>query len=271
MNGLCAALRLWRAMASGLCFLVFGVGALALSLTAFPLLTLTAADPATARARVQRTIHGGCAVFLGLMRLLGLIRWELHGGQALTAGSGPQGRLIIANHPSLIDAVFLLAWLPQADCIVKQALLENPFLRRAVRCAGYLGNADPDALVAQCAAALRSGRTLIVFPEGTRSVPGRPLRLQRGAARIALAAGVPILPVQIRCEPLVLSKRMKWYQMGDRPAHFRFDVLAALPPPTRRAGESEALAARRLTRTFERLLAAAPLAPPAAAAGYALP
>jgi 1-acyl-sn-glycerol-3-phosphate acyltransferase len=271
MNGWSAVRRPWRAAASGLCFLVFGAGALALSLTAFPLLSLTAADAATARLRVQRTIRAGCACFAALMKALGLVRWEVHGGEALAAAPDAGGRLIIANHPSLIDAVFLLAWLPQADCIVKQALLENPFLRHAVRRAGYLGNAEPDALVAECAAALRAGRTLLVFPEGTRSVPGRPLRLRRGAARIALAAGVPVVPVQIRCEPLVLSKRMRWYQMGDRPAHFRFDVLAPLPPPRRRAGESEALAARRLTRTFERLLAVEPPAAPAPWASYALP
>jgi hypothetical protein len=41
--------------------------------------------------------------------------------------------MIIANHPSLIDVVFLIGLVRQANCVVKQSLWENPFTRGPVR------------------------------------------------------------------------------------------------------------------------------------------
>jgi 1-acyl-sn-glycerol-3-phosphate acyltransferase len=245
--------RGWRIFATGLAFATFGLVALLLSLTLFPLLAVTAADVDRAARRVQAAVHYGCRWFIWFMKTLGLITYELHGREHLKV----PGRLIIANHPSLIDVVFLFAWLPQLDCIVKQELWRNPYLRRAVGWAGYIGNATPEGLVESCAASLRAGRTLVVFPEGTRSTPGQALRLQRGAARIALQSGVEVVPVQIRCEPITLTKGLKWYQVPERTPHYRFTAL----PPLRAdryqlEGEPQGHAARRLTAHFETVLTA---------------
>ena len=70
--------------------------------------------------------------------------------------------------------------MPEVDCIVKQALWRNVFLRWPVYWAGYISNATGEGLVAACAAALREDRSLMVFPEGTRTRPGQPLAFQRG-------------------------------------------------------------------------------------------
>jgi 1-acyl-sn-glycerol-3-phosphate acyltransferase len=254
--------RGWRIFATGLAFATFGMVTLLLSLSLFPLLAVTAADVDRASRRVQAGVHYGCRWFIWFMKTLGLITYEIRGREHLAA----PGRLIVANHPSLIDVVFLFAWLPQLDCIVKQELWLNPYLRRAVGWAGYIGNASPEGLVETCAAALRAGRTLIVFPEGTRSTPGKPMRLQRGAARIALQSGAPVVPLQIRCEPITLTKGLKWYQVPERPAHYTFTVLPPLHADWyQREGEPQGAAARRLTAQFETLLTPAEVRPAAAA------
>lgn len=254
--------RAWRIFATGLAFSIFGLLTLLLSLTLFPLLAVTARDLDRAARRVQAAVHYGCRWFVWAVKSLGLISYEINGREHLMV----PGRLIVANHPSLIDVVFLFAWLPQLDCIVKQELWLNPYLRRAVGWAGYIGNATPDGLVDTCAAALRSGRTLIVFPEGTRSTPGRPMRLQRGAAHIALRSGAPVVPVQIRCEPITLTKGLKWYQVPERRPHYSFKVLPPLLAESyRHADEPAAQAARRLTAQFEALLTPAEVRPAAAA------
>ena len=135
--------RGWRIFATGLSFSVFGFYALLLALTVCPLLALCSFNANTRSRRVQWVVHRACGHFVGMMKLLGLLSCEITGREHLQAGTG---RLIVANHPSLIDAVFLLSWLPQADCIVKQALTVNPFLRWTVAWAGYIGNAAPDEL-----------------------------------------------------------------------------------------------------------------------------
>jgi len=58
------------------------------------------------------------------------------------------------------------------------------------------GDADPDAH-ATALAILRQGGIVVVFPEGTRTRPGPLGRARTGAARIALDAGVAVLPVAV--------------------------------------------------------------------------
>lgn len=247
--------RYWRVLGTGIAFAVFGVAALLLSLSLFPLLAVTARDAEAGSQRVQRAISQAFGLFMRLMRLLGLMSFEIRGASALPG----RGRLIVANHPTLIDAVGLIALLPQADCIVKQDLTRNPFLRRAVRMAGYISNADPDALIAECAARLRAGRTLLVFPEGTRSLPGAPLRFHRGAARVALAAGCAVVPALVRCTPPTLRKHEPWYRVPPTPFHWSVEIFE--PVAAARfagAGTGDALAARRLTAFLENRLRAAP-------------
>ena len=76
-----------------------------------------------------------------------------------------------------------------------------------------------------CADSLARGNNLIIFPEGTRSVPGQPFSMQRGAANIALQANVPLTPVRIRCEPTTLTKAEKWYQIPSRRFTMELTVL----------------------------------------------
>jgi len=243
--------RLWRIGATGFAFAVFGVITLLLSLSVLPLLALTAADSDAASRRVQRVFYYGCRWFIWLMKSLGLLTYELHGREHLRV----PGRLIVANHPSLIDMVFMMAWMPQLDCIVKQDLWHNPFLRRAVIWAGYIGNASPEGLVENCVASLQAGRSLIVFPEGTRSVPGRRSVFRRGAAHIALRSGADVVPLRIRCEPVMLTKGSKWYQVPEQTPHYIFEALVPLHPERgRRESEANGATARRLTLQLEAML-----------------
>jgi 1-acyl-sn-glycerol-3-phosphate acyltransferase len=164
--------------------------------------------------------------------------------------------MIVANHPSLIDVLFLLACVPEAVCIVKHALRRNPVLTWLIGWAGYVSNGSPDGLVRDCVAALAGGHSLIVFPEGTRSTPGCPLALRRGAARIALESGAPIVPVRIHCEPSTLTKGTRWYQIPPRPPHLSFVVGAPLQLTSGGdTPDSTAGRARALTQQLARLLA----------------
>ncbi|MBL6751623.1 MAG: 1-acyl-sn-glycerol-3-phosphate acyltransferase [Nevskia sp.] len=238
----------WRLFATGLSFAVFGLGGVLLSLTLFPAIRLVSRSRDLQRRRIQRAMHRVFRLFIWQMRLLGVMTYEVDGAGRLLR----PGALIVANHPSLIDVVLLIALIPEVDCIVKRGLWRNPFLRWPVAWADYIPNqGSAQDLVQDAAANLRRGRSLIVFPEGTRSVPGQPLAMHRGAARIAIAADAPIVPVSIRCTPPTLTKAQAWYRIPPRRPHWRISVgEAVLPAAFAPAGAPPSMMARRLTQHF---------------------
>lgn len=237
----------WRLAATGGCFAAFGVGGLALSTFVFPALLLTPRKSRSTRARWL--IHKSFGLFMKLMEVVGVMHFEVNGAERLRRC---RNSLVLANHPTLIDVVALISLMPVATCVVKRALWNNPFLGGVVRAANYISNSEPENLIDSCAEELADGNPLIIFPEGTRTVPGEPLRFLRGASYIALKSGIPILPVLIHCTPSTLTKREKWYQIPHRRFHLRIEVLdPVLPSRWVSPTEPPALAARRLTQSLE--------------------
>jgi 1-acyl-sn-glycerol-3-phosphate acyltransferase len=240
----------WRLFATGWLLAVFGLAGLVLGITAFPLITLFTPDLERRHRRAQRLLHEALSFFLWWGTAMGLLTYEVRGRHWLR-----RGQLVVANHPSLIDVIFLLAFLPEADCIAKGKLFRNPCTGPAMRAAGYIDNsAGPRQVIGDAVAALTSRqRSLIVFPEGTRSVGGQPLKLSRGAAQIALRARAEVLPVTIRCSPAVLIKDQKWWQIPPQRPHYSFILHAPLQGRAfLHDGCSQAGAARELTHVLLR-------------------
>lgn len=238
--------RCWRIFATGLCFVCFGIGGVVLGVLVFPVIALfltgtgLKSGPRIAKWVISRSFRA----LVELMRLLGLLSYELHGRERLRG----EGLLILGNHPTLIDVVLLMGFVERADCIVKGALARNPFTRGPVRAAGFVFNDSGTGLVQNCVDSLRAGNNLIVFPEGTRTPRCGRMQLQRGAARIALTGGQDITPVRIRCTPLAMGKGERWYRVPRTRAHFHIEVCEPIRiAPFADTGASEALAARQLT------------------------
>lgn len=242
--------RLWRALGTGFCFAVYGSLSLLCGLTVLPLLVLWPGNEAARERRIRIFVSWSFRTLLGGIAFLGLGRVQVEGREWLQQS---KGSLVVATHPMYLDVVALLMLMPFADCVVKSAMLKNPFYRRFAKAAGYISNADSAILVDSCVEALQRGRTLVLFPEGTRTTTGEPPRFRRGAAQVALRAGCRVLPVLIHCSPPALTKSRAWWQAPEQPwtllvkfyppqelVAFGYD--AALPP---------GISARRLTRTLE--------------------
>jgi 1-acyl-sn-glycerol-3-phosphate acyltransferase len=237
----------WRFAATGTCFAVFGVGGLLLSIIAFPpLLVFSKKNRKNyARGIIQKSFR----LFLWFMEAVGIMRLEIIGKEKLrNCGRS----LVIANHPTLIDVVAIVSLVPAASCVVKRSMWKNPFLGGVVRSANYISNLEPDDLITDCAKDLTDGNSLLIFPEGTRSKPGKPLHFVRGTAHIALATGAPILPLVIRCNPSTLTKSEKWYQIPPRRFHLQIEVLdPILVNDWVNPDETQTIAARKLTHALE--------------------
>lgn len=241
--------RGWRIVATGMCFALFGLGGLMLRLVVFPILQCLVRDPQQRVKRARHIIRLAFRAFVEVMRMSGVIRYEITGLERLDR----HGLLILANHPTLIDTVLLMAFVRHADCIIKGALWRNPFTRGPVRAAGYISNAQGPDLIEDCIRSLRSGGNLIIFPEGTRTPSDGRISLKRGAANVAVRGGWAITPVRIRCTPGTLAKGEKWWKVPATRAHFRLHIgedlhLDHIIASEQAAGADQpTLAARQLT------------------------
>jgi 1-acyl-sn-glycerol-3-phosphate acyltransferase len=236
--------RGWRIVATGISFSLFGLGGLMLRVLVFPFLNLFIWDEERRTEAARSTIRLAFRAFIETMRVLGILRYDLRGLEKLER----KGMLVLANHPTLIDVVFLVAFVKHAGCIVKSSLWKNPFTKGPVRSAGFINNSSGPELVEQCVAAIRAGSNLVVFPEGTRTPQDNVLSFKRGAANIAVRGRLNITPVVIRCEPRTLCKGEKWWQVPSRRFDFSMEVREDIPVGhfIDEAG-NETLAARHLT------------------------
>ncbi len=211
----------WRLLATAFSFVLFALGALLLAILLAPLIRLLPWPEQRRRQLARRSIQRWVRFYVWIMCTLGLLTVEFEGEDALSQS----GVLVVANHPTLLDAILLMAVMPNATFIMKAAMARNPFTCWIVSLAGYIPNDEVGVeLVEKAAAALRSGETLMIFPEGTRT-DGDELKLKRGAANIALAAACPLLPVVIDCQPMTLRKGEPWYHIPPAKPHFSLRVL----------------------------------------------
>ena len=246
--------RAWRLCGTGFSFAVFGIGGLILAVFMFPLVSAFSKDEETRTRRVRSLVCRSFRGFLWLTHALGVADFivDPEGNEKLSRSGG---MIVIANHPTLIDVVQLLAQIEHGNCIVKRAMWNNLFLGGVVRAANYISNSDSEELLSKCTDVLGRGETLVIFPEATRTVPGHAMKLRRGAAHIALTAGVPVQLVHLRCSPSTLSKAEHWYEVPPQRPCFRMRVGDTLDVGEFLVrGEHRSLAARRLTRVLRHSL-----------------
>lgn len=235
--------RAWRLFATGLLFMAFGLGALLLSAFILPVVNLRRRG-ANDAIRAQIWVRRFFSTFLFAGRITRTITVQYEGVEHLRAGPG----LVIANHPTLIDVVVLGALLPQCDCVVKGDAFGNFFLSGIVEAAGYVTNTNGPDLVRECSERLQAGRTVMMFPEGTRSPDEGLEPFGRGVSHIALRSECRIIPVLIRCDPPALKKGQPWYALPNE--CLRFDVVVGEAVYAKDLVDSEAssaVAARHLS------------------------
>jgi 1-acyl-sn-glycerol-3-phosphate acyltransferase len=168
------------------------------------------------------------------------------GGLTVTGRWGVAGGcVVVANHASHADTAALLAALPSAARPVFGAAADYWFdvpVRRfiATSLAGILpvrrsSDGGYASLLAAAGPALKAGRTVILYPEGTRSTDGSIGEFRSGALRLARDCGVPIVPVAVTGTADVLPKNGRY-----SPAPMRVHVGAPLDPHTTSAAQLRA-------------------------------
>lgn len=139
-----------------------------------------------------------CRMVIAWARISCGIRFRLE-GQVPDTEHTPV--VIVANHQSTWETIFLYSLLEPVVPILKKELLDIPFWGWALRLQKPIAidRSKPReatrSLLTQGRERLRSGLSVLVFPEGTRAAPGTIGRFSRSGAQLAASTGAPLVPV----------------------------------------------------------------------------
>ena len=147
--------------------------------------------------------------------LIAGVRLEVHGRENVPR----EGPLIyMSNHQGNFDILSLFIAIPrQFSWIAKEELFAIPVFGHSMRRAGYVPLDRSDGRRAfksleAAAVMIRNGKSVVIFPEGTRTTDGSLLPFKRGGFLLAEKAGVPIVPITISGSGKVNpSKKLKIY------------------------------------------------------------
>ena len=218
----------YRVFVKWFSFFYFGFSTVLLIILVFPIMRLLFHPKERFRKYGRRLISRSMRFFVRLMTVIGVMRLEVPDREAFR---NMKSKIIVANHPSLLDVVMLLSLLPNADCIVN-AYVKRSIAGGVVRQLYILNSLDYDDLFRACSESLALGNCLIVFPEGTRTPrTGKPV-FKKGAARMALASGCDILPVHIGgTDKYGLGKKDPWtgFNPVDRYV-YKISIMPGISP-----------------------------------------
>jgi 1-acyl-sn-glycerol-3-phosphate acyltransferase len=129
--------------------------------------------------------------------------------------------LFVANHTSSADAPAVVGAIPRRVAILlKESLFRWPIAGQAFALAGFIpvNRREHDSAIAsveKATASLRAGQSFLIYPEGTRSPDGRLQEFKKGAAVMAIKAGVPIVPIACSGAHRVMRKRSLRIHPGE--------------------------------------------------------
>jgi 1-acyl-sn-glycerol-3-phosphate acyltransferase len=152
--------------------------------------------------------HGCARAWSWLILATTGVAVELSGLDALTPR---QTYIFVSNHQSIYDITLVFSALPyQVRIISKKSIGRFPFLGWHLSRTGHLlvdrRSPDPRGILHQWMQLVSKGLSLIVFPEGTRSIDGRVGRFKAGSFLLAIQAGLPVVPVAISGSRHVMLK-----------------------------------------------------------------
>lgn len=169
----------------------------------------------------------------GILWLSG-VKVEVTGAEHILL-DGPQ--IFMANHQSFFDIFIVLAFIPaQFRFIAKKELFRVPIFGGALRRYGTIEidrqhHVSAVQSIDAAARKIREGKSVMTFPEGTRSIDGEIKAFKKGVFHLALKAGVPIIPISITGSREIMPK----HSLSVRPGR----ILITIDKPIAIKGYSD--------------------------------
>jgi 1-acyl-sn-glycerol-3-phosphate acyltransferase len=216
-------MRAWRAFSITLSYVLFGLGCVGLALVT-PWVQLTCKNRTQQIARLRAHASTVARWWMGYCRRVGAIEVHMINAEPLPPG------LAVANHPSLVDAIWIIAAQPKICCVLKGDLQRAWLFRYLATHLDYVSNQDPELLLAEGCKRLKAGETLLVFPEATRTAPATLPQFRLGAGELAVRSQVAVHPIVIHKPGEYLSKGIPWHAFPDKKMHWEIVYHESVPP-----------------------------------------
>lgn len=216
------------------CFLAFWAGSSIFSWIFLPLFVAFRRDRELVARRTQRIIQIWFVGFWRMMRLFGGFDYDTRTQRVQHGHAGPV--VYVANHPTLVDVIALMATYPNVACVIKGSVYDGFAVGRLLRYGAQINGDTPTGaelqrVLDECADRIRRGYSVLIFPESTRSPIGGLHPFHRIAFEVASRADVPLVPIHLECHPPVLMRGTPWHAFPDERVHYAVTEL-----PTRRVG-----------------------------------
>lgn len=236
-----------------ICFI--GIGSLPLALIVFPLLRLIIKDEKKYKRAARFATCYSFKFFRFCLSLLNVSFLKVSDKKRM---ENLKSKIVVANHPSILDVVMLVSEMKNADCIVRGNLTKSifaPIIKQiyTINSLGY------EEMIDLAKKSLSDECNLIVFPEGTRTPRHGTNKFKRGAARIALATGYNIQPIYIGgTDKYGLGKYDAFFSFNPSGAyHYNLYLLPEIDVKNY-SGLEQSIAARRVTeKIYEEIAQAA--------------
>lgn len=212
-------MRFWRGLLVLLEMILFAGGAVYIGCVLFPLLSLRYKGKER-RKEFAGIIRRSWKFFISVMENSNEINVNIDGNL-----SDIRGKVVVASHPSFIDIILLIGNMPDSLCLAKKSILNNPIMRNIVKSLYIINDIDPDEFKNSAVEALNDGYNIVIFPTGTRTLPNEEIKIHKGAAQIAIAAGVDIVPVKIETDYPFLIKNHFPLDASDKTVNYNLTVL----------------------------------------------
>lgn len=232
--------KIFRQAITGALFVIFGLICAAGNIFFIPVALLGLNKFRAVQNFSRDTVWLSWKFFISLTRIFGYLDYKFE----LLTPLNKASQMIVANHPSLLDVVFLISRIRRANCVVKGELSKNIFLSAAIKACGYIPNTQNEELLERGVNALKSGESLIVFPEGTRTKDD--IIFHKAAAHIAIKGAKNLIAIAIKMSPRSLMKNQPWYKTPDVMIKYEFKELFSLNLDSFEASRPSPIRAREL-------------------------
>lgn len=235
------------------CYAFFGTGSVVLALLIFPWIRVFHRDKETFRIKAREFVSASFRMFINVMRATGAISLRVT-KEERQQFRNLHGKIIIANHPSMLDFVFIMSLVPNANCIVRGGLTKTVLAGVIKQC--YIVNSlDFDELCRLCKQTIDEGNNVIIFPEGTRTPRHGTNPYKKGAARIAYYSKCGVQPVLVGGnDKYGLGKHDPFWSYNHTERYvYDFSILPEIKIDDY-LNLTETIAAKRLTDKMEEVL-----------------
>mgnify|MGYP004661900143 FL=1 len=221
-------------------FFVFGLGAALLNFFVFPFIKNN-------KTLCSDIIHYTWKFFVYFMMILGLFKLDIKKLSKI------KNKVIVATHPSFIDIVILIAFIPRSTCFVKKELAHNPILKNLVNSIFITNEVELEELKSESKKMLDLGFNVIIFPSGIRHRRNEFPKIKKGASLIALNADKNIVPIRFFADGDFMFINQPFYEVGEKRVTFEIEEMPEINIQDF-ISDSEIVSKKKITQQIEKSL-----------------